>query len=186
MHLGQSSTQNSTQQESACAPLGAGCSTRHGRCSDPPRSHHETRSCTAHRPDVTYGQVSAVLSRPCQHRQRLATLCNTAPVFALPQFLETQPPLSAPATTGNTGQRGRGNRQGIPHHVRTSCVSNHHIRPGVPLQGEVHDAQPPLSAWQRPATLGRIDWAFVEVSLSAWGPKVSPPPYSHCRWRLAA
>ena len=130
MHLGQSSTQNSTQQESACAPLGAGCSTRHGRCSDPPRSHHETRSCTAYRPDVTYGQVSlsvasprsAVLSRPCQHRQRLATLCNTAPVYALPQFLETQPPLSAPATTGNTGQRGRGNRQGIPHHVRTNSV----------------------------------------------------------------
>ena len=65
--------------------LGAGCSTRHGRCSDPPLSHLGRGAARRVDQNVTYGQVSLsvasprseVLSRPCQHKQRLATLCNT-------------------------------------------------------------------------------------------------------------
>ena len=37
--------------------LGAGCSTRRGRCSDPPLSHLR-RSCTARRPIITNVEVS--------------------------------------------------------------------------------------------------------------------------------
>ena len=55
--------------------LGAGCSTRRGRCSEPPPSHLR-RGAARHVDPVTYVQVSltprrrpgsTMLSRPCQH-----------------------------------------------------------------------------------------------------------------------
>ena len=145
MHQGQSSTQKFDATGICVRSLGAGCSTRHGHCSDPPLSHLGRGAARRVDQNVTYGQVSLsvasprseVLSRPCQHKQRLATLCNTnpgtlcpnssilsrpcqqnndwrhcatRPRYALPQYVETQPPLSAPATTGNTVQHSPGVR----------------------------------------------------------------------------
>ena len=98
-----------------------------------------TRSCTARRPNVTYGQVSlsvasprsAVLSRPCQHRQRLATLCNTAPVRSAPSPQDS----AALVSTGNDWQHCATQPRSslCPSSSRLSRPCQHHKRRGVPL-----------------------------------------------------
>ena len=98
--------------------LGAGCSTRRGRCSEPPPSHLRRRAAR-HVDPITYVQVSltprrrpgsTMLSRPCQHSndwQHWAKRSRHRPRCS-PEVHDAQPPLSAWATTGNTGQSGRG------------------------------------------------------------------------------
>ena len=111
----------------------------------------ETRSCTARRPDhhvrpgVPLRSVSPVprssaalvsMGNDWQHwakRPRHTPIC--------PRIHDAQPPLSAQATTGNTGQSGRGILRGVPLRVRTSCVSNRPIRPDVPLRSVTLDQQ---------------------------------------------
>ena len=120
--------------------LGAGCSTRHGRCSDPPLSHLGRGAARRVDQNVTYGQVSLsvasprseVLSRPCQQKQRLATLCNTTPVRSAPVRRDSATLVS----TGNDWQHCATQPRCTlcPNSSRLDRPCHRHDRRGVPLR----------------------------------------------------
>ena len=77
---------------------------------------------------------TSILSRPCGRRKTNDLRhCAARPQYALHQYVETQPPLSTPATTGNTVQHSPGVRSApIPRDWTAPC--HRHNRRGVPLR----------------------------------------------------